>query len=168
MRSGRNDLGGQQTGRPEHNEMSAAPKFSPAGNRWRGHAGSRPILFLGKADDAGEETGKCTMRYRRGRGPSIPGRIRRDNVGKIPLAAGSGHNLQRLLKRGKSEGEKRGRGLAHESVGAMKEGQCPLRRWQGLPGDSNAGAVAKGLRTLGGLNTSVVLGLSAGIQLRQD
>ena len=108
--------------------MSAAPKFLPAGNRWRGHAGSRPTLLLGKADDAGEETGMCTMRYRRGRGPGIPGRIRRDNVGKIPLAAGSGHNLQRLLKRGKSEGEKRGMGLAHESVGARKEGQCPPRR----------------------------------------
>ena len=35
-------------------------------------------------------------------------------------------------------------------------------------GDSNAGAVAKGLRTLGGLNTCVVLGLSAGIQPRPD
>jgi hypothetical protein len=91
-------------------------------------AGSRPILLLGKADDAGEETGTCTMRYRRGRGPSIPGRIRRDNVGKIPPAAGSGDNLQRLLKRGKTEAEKRGMGLAHESVGAMKEGQCPPRR----------------------------------------
>src|SRR3990172_2978081 len=36
MRSGRNDLGGQQTGRPEHNEMSAAPKFLPAGKSFGG------------------------------------------------------------------------------------------------------------------------------------
>ena len=35
-------------------------------------------------------------------------------------------------------------------------------------GDSNAGAVAKGLRTLGGLNTCVVLGHGAGSQPRQD
>jgi hypothetical protein len=69
-------------------------------------------------------------RYRRGRGPGILGRIRRDNVGKIPLAAGAGHKLQRLLKRGTTEGEKRGMGLAHESVRATKEGQCPLRRRQ--------------------------------------
>jgi hypothetical protein len=36
---------------------------------------------------------------RRGKGPGIRGRIRRDNVGKIPLAAGAGSDLQRLLER---------------------------------------------------------------------
>jgi len=54
----------------------------------------------GKADDAEEETGICTPRNRRGRGPGTQGRIRRDNVGKVPLAAGAGSNLQRLLERG--------------------------------------------------------------------
>ena len=101
----------------------------PLESRLAGHRGKKPTRLLqGKADDAGEETGKCTLRYRRGRGPGILGRIRRDNVGKIPLAAGAGHNLQRLLKRGTTEGEKRGMGLAHESVRATKEGQRPLRR----------------------------------------
>ena len=54
----------------------------------------------GKADDVEEETGRCTPRDRRDRGPGTPGRIRRDNVGKVPPAAGAGSNLQRLLERG--------------------------------------------------------------------
>lgn len=52
-----------------------------------GKAGSRPRPLLGKADDTGEETGKRTLWDRRGMGPDIRGKIRRDNVGKIPLAA---------------------------------------------------------------------------------
>ena len=43
---------------------------------------------------------------RRGRGPGISGRTRRDNVGKNPLAAGAGSNLRRLLARG--QGRRRG------------------------------------------------------------
>ncbi len=65
-------------------------------------AGSRPYAFQGKADDTGEETGKRTPWDRRGMGPSIRGKIRRDNVGKIPWAAGAGRNLQRVLERGSS------------------------------------------------------------------
>ena len=42
----------------------------------------------------------CTPRDRRDRGPGTQGRIHRDNVGKVPLAAGAGSNLQRLLERG--------------------------------------------------------------------
>jgi hypothetical protein len=37
---------------------------------------------------------------RRGRGPGITGKTLRDNVGKIPVAAGPGSNLHRLLERG--------------------------------------------------------------------
>jgi hypothetical protein len=69
-----------------------------------------------------EETGKRTLGARRSRGPSIQGRIRRDNVGKIPLAAGADSNLHGLLKRGIAEGEESQRGLAHESIGATTEG----------------------------------------------
>jgi hypothetical protein len=65
----------------------------------RVEAGSRPTPLLGKADDTEEETGRRTPWDRRGKGPGIRGRIRRDNVGKIPLAAGAGSDLQRLLKR---------------------------------------------------------------------
>jgi len=56
--------------------------------------------MMGKADDTEEETGKCTRWDRRGRGPGIRGQICRDNVGRIPVAAGAGSNLRRLLARG--------------------------------------------------------------------
>jgi hypothetical protein len=46
---------------------------------------------------------------RRGKGPDIRGKIRRDNVGKIPLAAGAGSNLQGLLKRDLESKERRAR-----------------------------------------------------------
>lgn len=63
-----------------------------------GKAGSRPLPLLGKADDMGEETGKSTLWDRRGMGPDIRGKIRRDKVGKVPLVAGAGSNRQRLLE----------------------------------------------------------------------
>jgi hypothetical protein len=65
-----------------------------------GEAGSRPTPLLGKADDIGEETGKRTRWDRRGKGPGIRGKIRRDNVGKVALVAGAGSNRQGLLERG--------------------------------------------------------------------
>jgi len=59
---------------------------------------------------------------RRGTGPGIWGRIRRDNVGRIPVAAGAGSNLQRLHERGqKAEVEESHTGLTNESVGAKTE-----------------------------------------------
>ena len=74
-----------------------------------------PVYARGKADDVGEETGKSTLRYRRGKGPGIQRRIRRDNIGKIPLAAGAGNNLQRLLAIGHKPKERRGRWDWHMS-----------------------------------------------------
>jgi len=59
---------------------------------------------------------------RRGTGPGIWGRIRRDNVGRIPVAAGAGSNLQRLHERGqKAEVGGSHTGLTNESVGAKTE-----------------------------------------------
>ena len=63
-------------------------------------AGSRPHLRWGKADDTGEETGKSTRWNRRGTGSSIQGKILRDNVGKLPWAAGTAYNLPGLFERG--------------------------------------------------------------------
>src|SRR5713101_8201559 len=60
---------------------------------------------LGKADDIEEETGKSTRWDRRGRGQGIWGQICRDRVGKMPLAAGAGSNLARLLERGEEPKE---------------------------------------------------------------
>ena len=72
MRSGGNDLGGEQIWRPEHKGISAASKSRSAKSRVRGlEAGSRPTLLLGKADDTKEETGKCTSWDRRGMGSGI-------------------------------------------------------------------------------------------------
>jgi hypothetical protein len=101
MRSGGNDLGGEQIRRPEHKGISAASKSRSAKNRVRGlEAGSRPTLLLGKADDTKEETGKCTSWDRRGMGSGIGRKILRDNVGNMPLAAGDDSDLQGLLERG--------------------------------------------------------------------
>ena len=53
----------------------------------RREAGSRPRPLWGKADDTEEETGIRTPWDRRGKGPSIRGKIRRDNVGKVPVGS---------------------------------------------------------------------------------
>jgi hypothetical protein len=60
--SGGNDLGGKQTRRPEDYRMTAAAKYQAAqkslsGIMWH----RRPSANVGKADVAGEETGKCTL-----------------------------------------------------------------------------------------------------------
>ena len=65
---------------------------------------------MGKADDTAEETGKGTLWDRRGMGSSIQGKILGDNVGKIPLAAGAGSDLRRLLERSEKLKEGRSRG----------------------------------------------------------
>jgi hypothetical protein len=76
-------------------------------SRSRIPTGSRPIECLGKAADTEEETGKCTRWDRRGRGPGIRGQICRDNVGRIPVAAGAGSNLRRLHERGQKPKSRR-------------------------------------------------------------
>jgi hypothetical protein len=116
MRSGRDDLGGEQTWRPEHYEISAASKHGSASCREsRSKAGSRPHLRWGKADDTGEETGRRTRWDRRGTGSSIQGKIFRDNVGKLPWAAGAAYNLQGLFERGSMPKEERAQGEWHMS-----------------------------------------------------
>src|SRR5262249_29666435 len=45
VRSGRDDLGGEQTWRPEHNEISAAPKSSPARSRFERDSCGKPTHF---------------------------------------------------------------------------------------------------------------------------
>src|ERR1700758_3418089 len=70
--------------------MSATLAISPRKIAFVEHAGSRPKKGLGKADDIGEETGKCTRWDRRDWGPGIWGKSCGDNIGNIPLAAGAG------------------------------------------------------------------------------
>ena len=56
-RSGRYDLGGEQTWRPEHYEISAASKDHPTRSRDSWDRRGKPThSVLGKADDTVEET----------------------------------------------------------------------------------------------------------------
>jgi hypothetical protein len=88
----------------------------------RVEAGSQSSVAQGKADDTDEETGTSSLWDRRGMGPGIRGKILRDNVGIIPVAAGAGSNLRRLHERGrKAEVEESHAGLTNESVGARTE-----------------------------------------------
>jgi len=107
-------------------------KHGPARSRdSRMEAGSRPHLRWGKADDTGEETGKRTRWDRRGTGSSIQGKIFRDNVGKLPWAAGAEYDLQGLFERGSMPKEERAQREWHMS---------PYERGQGgnaLGGDGN-------------------------------
>ena len=61
-RSGRSDLGGEQTCGPEHQRMTAASKRAPCGSRCTDIVERRPGPNEGKADVLREETGKSTSR----------------------------------------------------------------------------------------------------------
>jgi len=78
---------------------------------------------LGKADDVGEETGKCTLQPGGINGSSILGKTGRDNVGKNQIPAEARSNLQgpREISVDTRIPEE-GTGLAHELVGARKKG----------------------------------------------
>jgi len=85
-------------------------------------AGSRPSLLMGKADDTEEVAGVSTLWTRRGMGPGIRGRIRRDIVGKIPWAAAAVATCQDSSNEVYAVVEESPRGLARESIRAMTEG----------------------------------------------
>ena len=90
----RNDNGCEKSPRSEVAERTIL--WSPTRSR-----------FSGKADVVREETSKCTSQDRRGTGPSIQEKIRRSNVGKGHLPAGTGNNLRRPIALGTTEGERR-------------------------------------------------------------
>jgi hypothetical protein len=119
---GGSDQGGEQTERPEHKEMTATSKIlSAVKSLERNITVRRPIALLGKADVAGEVTGTSNPQTVvvgvqaswEGLAEITSGRSRRQQ--------GAGSNLQRLLERGISRRRGEPTGLAHESVGAMKE-----------------------------------------------
>src|SRR5215468_8938645 len=59
---GGSDQGGEQTERPEHKGMAATSKIPSAVKSFeRNVTVCRPIALLGKADVAGEVTGKCNL-----------------------------------------------------------------------------------------------------------
>jgi hypothetical protein len=93
--------GASKLGGPNIKKCLQPRKLSPPRNRFGGKKREADRLDIwGRPMTPEEETGKSTLGTRRGRGPSIQGKIRRDNVGKIPLAAGAGSNRGRLLERG--------------------------------------------------------------------
>ena len=78
---------------------------------------------LGKADDAGEETGRRTLQPDGIQGSSILRNTGRDNVGKNQFPAGVGSNLHGPREISVDTGiPEEGTGLAHELVGARKKG----------------------------------------------
>src|SRR5258708_11521869 len=101
-RSGRNDLGGEQTWRPEHQGISASSKHGPARSRnsWGQNAGSRPILSLGKADDIVEETGESTRCTAGVRDPASKERFSEITSGSSRGQQGTAYNLPGLFERG--------------------------------------------------------------------
>jgi hypothetical protein len=62
------------------------------------------------------------MEAHRGRGPDTQGENCGDNTGKVQYPAGTGDNLQRPIDEVSSRRRREAIGLAHESVGAKKEG----------------------------------------------
>jgi hypothetical protein len=98
-----------QTQRPEHKEMSASSTTNPRKVAFAEQTGSRPIVFWGRPMTSGKKQVRALGGTRRGRGPGIWGKICRDRVGKNPLVAGAGSNLQRLSDRGEEPKEGRAR-----------------------------------------------------------
>src|SRR5215831_12296872 len=97
-RSGRYDLGGEQTWRPEHYEISAASKDHPTRSRDSWDRRGKPThSVLGKADDIVEETGESTRcNALRGDGPHLP------NEGNTEVGQrGSGHLAASLAAGGR-------------------------------------------------------------------
>src|SRR6266852_9021732 len=109
MRSGRDDLGGTQTWRSEHKEISAAPKSSARKKSFQADHSREadPSLCWGSPTTQMEETGICTLWDRRGMGSNIQGKILRDNVGKVRRAAGTGRQPAKTpsTRQNRSRGE---------------------------------------------------------------
>jgi hypothetical protein len=100
-RSVRYDLGGEQTWRPEHYEISAASKDHPTRSRDSWDRRGKPThSVLGKADDIVEGTGEST-RCTAGVGdPASKERLSEIASGSSRGQQGLRNNLQRLLERG--------------------------------------------------------------------
>jgi len=108
--SGGSDQGGQQTERPEHKEMAATSKIhSAVKSLERNLTVRRPITLLGKADAAGEVTGKSNLRTVVVGAQASRERLAEITSGRSRWQQGSGSNLQRLPQRGEKPKEGRAR-----------------------------------------------------------
>src|SRR5215469_11028605 len=106
--SGRNDLGGKQTVRPEHNEIAATSKTSP-----------RKIVFAETSEkptnspfwEGRRHGGRTRQMHSMGlagvRAQAAQDRFAEITSGRSWCAAGAGSNRQRLLQRGEKPKERR-------------------------------------------------------------
>jgi hypothetical protein len=92
---GGSDLGGEQTRRPEHERMTAAPLNLPYGSRCTDCCGEPSRSRHGEGRCPLGSNGRVHQRNHRGMGPSIWGKIRGDNAGKGHVPAGTCDNLHR-------------------------------------------------------------------------
>ena len=110
--SGGSDQGGKQTERPEHKEMAATSKIpSAVKSLERNFTVRRPITLLGKADAAGEVTGKSNLRTVVVGAQASRERLAEITSGRSRWQQGLSDNLHRLLKRGYKPKDRRGKGM---------------------------------------------------------
>src|SRR5512136_559987 len=86
----------------------------------------RSTLAYAEAVTFWEETDDCTRKASRGRGPGTYGGIAEITSGRANLQQGLATTCEDPSNRG-NRIRREEVGLAHEPVGAMKEGQCPPR-----------------------------------------
>ncbi len=101
IRCGGRDQGVQRVWEPEHQGMTATPKFLPHGSRdVRTISCAEPVLPSGEADAVREEAGRSTGEARRGTGPSAYTRI-------VEITSGSTNFQQGLVATCEDRSEER-------------------------------------------------------------
>jgi hypothetical protein len=115
--SGGSDQGGKQTERPEHKEMAATSKIpSPVNSLERNLTVRRPIALLGKADAAGEVTGKSNLRTVVVGAQASRERLAEITSGRSRWQQGLVATCPDSSNEAIAEGGESQMGLAHESV----------------------------------------------------
>src|SRR5260370_38737633 len=102
--------------------MAAASKTAPTKESSGGSLWEADPLPVGEGRRYGGSNEQEHSVSHRGRGPDIQARSRGDNVGKAPLSAKTGNNLQRSAKRGQDRSRRKRVGLAREPVRSRKKG----------------------------------------------
>ena len=122
-RSGRRDLGGEQTRRPERKEWRRSRNTLRCGVSQRIDAG-KPTYWrdVGKADDVGEETGMCTQQPAGIMAQASWDRLAEERREGPSPSRGWQQPAKTTGISGRHEILVEGGGLAHEPVGAMTKG----------------------------------------------
>src|SRR5260370_32116628 len=99
--------------------MAAASKTAPTKKSSGGSLWEADPLPVGEGRRYGGSNEQEHSVSHRGRGPANQVRSRGDNVGKAPLSARTGNNLQISAKRGQASSRRTGVRLGRELVRAM-------------------------------------------------